>query len=115
MTPICLPKNNPARIPSGTGSSKDENDKPFKETPAFAKANRGIIIKATYGLIECSIFINNEKSLFLTLGGMVEAKSTPAIVACIPDLYVKNHIKSPIIRKGKNFLNPNLFNINKKI
>ena len=45
---------------------KDNNeakDKPSRETPAFANANRGIIPKATYGLIACSIFINKEKSL----------------------------------------------------
>ena len=37
-------------------------DKPSKETPGLAKANNGIIPKATYGLNACSIFINKEKS-----------------------------------------------------
>ena len=36
------------------GSKSEEIDKPFKETPAFANAKRGIIKYATYGLIECS-------------------------------------------------------------
>ena len=98
MTPTCLPINNPRRIPSGTGCNNDVSDKPCNETPALANANKGIIIKATYGLMACSSLINNEKSLFLDLWGMVEAKRTPAIVACIPDLYVKNHMNAAIIK-----------------
>ena len=43
-------------------SSKDEKDNPSRDTPALAKANKGIIPNATYGLIACSILINNEKS-----------------------------------------------------
>ena len=35
---------------------------PFNETPALANANKGIIPKATYGLIACSILIKSEKS-----------------------------------------------------
>ena len=81
ITPSCLPKNNPRRIPRGTGNNNDDKDNPSKETPALAKANVGIIIKATYGLIACSSLINKEKSLSLILCGIVEAKSTPAIVA----------------------------------
>ena len=81
ITPICLPTNRPSSIPSGTGCSNDEKDKPTNETPALAKAKIGIIIKATYGLIACSSFINKEKSLLFILWGIVEAKSTPAIVA----------------------------------
>jgi len=34
-------------MPSGTGSIKLDKDKPSKFTPAFAKANNGIIINAT--------------------------------------------------------------------
>ena len=45
----------------------NENDKPSKLTPALANANSGIIIKATYGLIACSIFTNKEKSFSLIL------------------------------------------------
>ena len=45
-----------------TSKVKELIDKPSKETPAFAKAKRGIIPKATYGLIACSILINKEKS-----------------------------------------------------
>ena len=62
---------------------------PSKETPAFAKAKNGIIPKATYGLIACSILINKE-NLFLFLCGIVIANKTPAIVACIPELCVKS-------------------------
>ena len=46
-TTICFPKNKPSKIPSGTGANKLDNDKPSKFTPAFAKANIGIIINAT--------------------------------------------------------------------
>jgi hypothetical protein len=46
-TPICLPKNNPHIIPKGTGFIKLLIDKLFNETPAFAKANKGIIPNAT--------------------------------------------------------------------
>ena len=81
ITPICLPTNSPRRIPSGTGCSNDDKDKPSSETPAFANANIGIIIKATYGLTACSSFIKREKSFSFILCGIVEAKSTPAIVA----------------------------------
>ena len=52
---------------------------------ALAKANRGIIPKATYGLMECSIFNNNEKSFSFFLCGITDAKRTPAIVAWTPD------------------------------
>ena len=45
---------------NGTGSNNDEKDNPFKDTPAFANANRGIIKYATYGLIECSSLTNKE-------------------------------------------------------
>ena len=55
-------KNRPNNIPNGTGNIKVDKLNPSNETPAFAKAKRGIIIKATYGLIACSIFINKEKS-----------------------------------------------------
>ena len=51
-------------MPKGTLFSNDANDKPSRDTPAFANANKGIIPKATYGLIACSIFINKE-NLFL--------------------------------------------------
>ena len=37
----------PNTIPSGTFSNKELKDKPSKDTPALAKANRGIIPKAT--------------------------------------------------------------------
>ena len=47
ITPTCLPTNSPKRIPNGTGSNKDDNDNPSKDTPALANANIGIIIKAT--------------------------------------------------------------------
>ena len=60
ITPNCLPKKSPTSIPRGTGSINDESESPLKETPALANANNGMIIKATYGLIECSIFISNE-------------------------------------------------------
>ena len=60
MTPNCLPKNSPTSIPKGTGNINDEKERPLKETPALANANNGMIINATYGLIECSIFISNE-------------------------------------------------------
>ena len=46
-TPNCLPTNNPNKMPNGTLFNKDPNDKPYKDTPAFAKANNGIIPKAT--------------------------------------------------------------------
>ena len=45
--PICFPKNNPNKIPNGTGANNEFIDIPSSETPAFAKANRGIIPKAT--------------------------------------------------------------------
>ena len=42
-TPNCLPKNNPNKIPNGTGANRDDRDKPSRDTPALAKANKGII------------------------------------------------------------------------
>ena len=56
ITPICLPKKRPSNNPNGTGCISEEIESPSKEfTPAFAKAKIGIIKKATYGLIKCSI------------------------------------------------------------
>ncbi len=46
-TPICFPKNKPHKIPNGTGESRELREIPFKTTPAFAKANNGIIPNAT--------------------------------------------------------------------
>ena len=46
-TPICFPKNKPHKMPKGTGAIKLDKDNPSKLTPAFAKANKGIIINAT--------------------------------------------------------------------
>ena len=83
-TPICLPKKRPHTIPNGTGSNRIERPSPSKDTPALAKANIGIIPKATYGEIVCSTF-NNIDFFILILCGMVKASNTPAIVACIPD------------------------------
>ena len=37
-TPNCLPKNNPHKIPNGTGFIKVAILNPSRETPAFAKA-----------------------------------------------------------------------------
>ena len=59
-TPICFPKNKPHKIPKGTGESSELKVRPFKVTPAFAKANKGIIPKATYGESKCSSFKSNE-------------------------------------------------------
>ena len=42
-TPICFPKNSTNKIPNGTVESKEVSFNPSKETPALAKANRGII------------------------------------------------------------------------
>ena len=61
--------------------NKELKDKPSSETPAFAKANKGVIPNATYGLIACSIFMSNEKSFSFFLWGIVIAIKTPAIVA----------------------------------
>ena len=78
-------KERPHTIPNGTGSKRIERLSPSKDTPAFAKANIGIIPKATYGEIACSTFNNIDFFSFLILCGIVKASSTPAIVACIPD------------------------------
>ena len=47
ITPNCLPTNNPNKIPNGTGVNSDLKLIPSKDTPALAKANRGIIPNAT--------------------------------------------------------------------
>ncbi len=44
VNPIDISDNN---IPNGTFDMKDDKDNPSKETPAFAKANNGIIPNAT--------------------------------------------------------------------
>ena len=46
-TPSCLPINNPNKIPNGTLFNKEPKVKPYRDTPALAKANNGIIPKAT--------------------------------------------------------------------
>ena len=59
-TPICLPKNRPHKIPKGTGVRNVLMFRPSSTTPAFAKANNGIIPNATYGDKICSNFNNRE-------------------------------------------------------
>ena len=80
-TPICLPTKSPNTIPRGTGDKRDSKLIPSRDTPAFASANNGIIPKATYELILCSILVNKEYSLFFFLCGITVARSTPDIVA----------------------------------
>ena len=46
-TPNCFPKNRPSTIPSGTGKSRELKLTPSKETPALARANKGMIPNAT--------------------------------------------------------------------
>ena len=50
----------PVTIPSGTGVNNEDKVNPFKETPALAKANIGIITNATYGDNPCSNFNNRD-------------------------------------------------------
>ena len=58
---------------------------------------------------EIDIFVNKEKSCSFCLWGITVARSTPDIVAWIPDSCVKNHNINPRIKYGKNFLILNLF------
>ena len=44
---LSFPKNNPNNIPKGTTENNELNFNPSRETPALAKANKGIIINAT--------------------------------------------------------------------
>ena len=80
-TPIFFPKNKPNTIPRGTGFNKVVSVNPFNDTPAFAKANSGIIPNATYGDSLCSNFNSKESLLTLILCGIVKANITPAMVA----------------------------------
>ena len=101
-TPNCLPTNNPSTIPSGTLSSSDPRDNPSNETPAFANANKGIIPNATYGLIACSILINNEN--FLINRGWIpfEKKDNPEI-----NIFDQNNIIGTLKTQGrKNIFKP---------
>ena len=54
-TPNCLPTNNPNKIPSGTLSNKELKDKPSRDTPALAKANRGIYQKLRRDLLHVQL------------------------------------------------------------
>ena len=45
------------------------------------------------------------------LCGIVNANKTPAIVAWIPELWVKSQRNIPTMRYGKNLFTLNLFNI----
>ena len=65
MDPIA--KNKPQSIPKGTGDNIVLIEIPLSVTPALAKANKGIIPKATYGDNICSNLSNSEKSLLLFL------------------------------------------------
>ena len=56
----CFPKNNPHKIPSGIGDISTPAEKFSRITPALAKANNGIIPKATNGDKECSNLKSNE-------------------------------------------------------
>lgn len=82
------------------GKSKCENVLLENDIPAFVNANNGKIAKATNGCSACSKVCNGDFNFgFEFFNGINNAKMTPAMVACIPDLKMQSHIKNPIIKK----------------
>ena len=90
------------------------NEKFSKITPALAKANKGIIPKATYGDNECSKFNNRDLPFSLFLCGIAQANKTPDIVAWTPDSCVKYHNSNPKNKYGEKIFMFNLFKNNNK-
>ena len=89
MTPICLPKNRPRAMASGTGSSSTAGVRPASDTPALAKPNMGTIRNETQGDRPCSRMCSGDSlssgAAGLRVIGMVRARATPARVACTPE------------------------------
>ena len=82
ITPMGLPRNNPAAIPNGTGFITESSDKPLSDTPVFMNANSGKITKDTEPCKSCSKF---SATVWCSPGagrnGMKNASNTPARVA----------------------------------
>jgi hypothetical protein len=94
-TPICLPTNKPAAMPSGTGSMIEDGDRSEKDSPALAKPNKGRMPKATHGASSCSMRRSGEASPGPVLYGIANANAAPAKVACTPDFSTKTHSTTP--------------------
>ena len=94
-TPICLPRNRPAAIPSGTGSIIEDDDRSAKDSPALAKPNNGRMPNPTHGASSCSMRISGEASPGWFSYGIANANTAPAKVACTPDFSTKTHSTTP--------------------
>ena len=66
-------------MPRGTGANRLDKDKPSKLTPALAKAKSGIIIKATYCEIACSILTGIGFTMSLFVGNLAFVENTKYI------------------------------------
>jgi len=93
--PSCLPRNSPAAMPSGSGSSRIAGDRPSNDTPALAKPKSGTIRNADQGCSACSSLWSGESTASGAAGdltsGIVIAAATPAMVACTPDWKTSTH------------------------
>ena len=110
--PNCFPRKRPRKIPKLMGlnirSVKLLN---WIVTPELASANIGIIKNADQGCRACSSLYNIDFLKLLTSlpDGIVIPKSTPAMVACIPDFKKQIHRITPKIAKIGTEVTPNLF------
>ena len=100
--PICLPKNSPAAMPSGSGANSCSAVSPLTSTPALAKPKIGTIAKATHGWSPCSSRWSGEVWLSGAPGvrsnGIAIAASTPAMVAWTPDSSIAYQSKAKASR-----------------
>ena len=89
-------------MPSGKGAKTWSQPIPASDTPALAKPNSGTIRNALHGDIACSSRCSGESAASGEVGvitiGIVIAASTPAIVACTPDISTAYHSRPDPIR-----------------
>ena len=114
--PICLPKNRPIAIASGSGAVSAAKFMPSSETPALANPKIGTMTNATGFTKACSSRCRGESAASgaasVRRNGMAKAANTPAIVACTPDNNVAYHNKAARSRYGQSTLTRNRFNNN---
>src|SRR5690606_1020325 len=90
-----LPTMSPTIMPRPTGDVKPPTISLCKVMAVLAKAKIGMINRFTGVEMACSKRSNGDIPSFATAVGTVIAVNTPAMVACIPEWWIKYQINIP--------------------
>jgi hypothetical protein len=97
--PTGLPTTRPSMMPMLLAPRSSVAQPVPITMPVLASANSGRIRKVTGLCRMCSSWCEGEcASSSLGENGIAKASSTPAMVACTPDLSIRNHISAPPAR-----------------